>query len=183
MNKINYDSLIKLKADSDNINLRPIKTDDSDYIVRWRNNEIIRSQFIFRDNLTIEMHQEWLQNKVYCGLVIQYIIEVEHHPIGSVYVRDVDLRNESGEFGIFIGEADHIGKGIGTKTTQCFIKYCFELGFHRIFLRVFDTNVIAKKSYGKAGFKIEGTARDMVYIDGIRYDITFMSVLKKDFFY
>ena len=123
------------------------------------------------------MHQDWLEKKVYQGLVIQYIIEQDGNSIGSVYLRDVDLRNESGEFGIFIGEADAIGKGIGRSVTTVFTEQCLKWGFHRIVLRVFSNNTAAIKCYKMAGFEFEGEAKDMVYIDGTRYDVTFMSMI------
>ncbi|MBR6019157.1 MAG: GNAT family N-acetyltransferase [Lachnospiraceae bacterium] len=179
MNAIEYERQKELTDDFDSVRLRPIKDEDTDLIVRWRNNPVIRSQFIFRELFSSEMHRRWLSEKVYTGSVIQYIIEVEKNPIGSIYLRDVNLKNESGEFGIFIGEIGYHGKGYGTIATKMFVKYCFELGFHRIFLRVLDTNAAAQRSYIKAGFEYEGTARDMVYIDGIRYNVTFMSVIAK----
>lgn len=179
MNKIEYGTLAPVLGGVPELRLRPIQDSDTDNIVLWRNKEEVRSQFIFRDTLTPEMHRNWLRDKVYTGLVIQYIIEWDGRSIGSVYLRDIDLKNESGEFGIFIGETGERGKGIGSLTAKAFTEYCFELGFHRIFLRVLDTNAIAKGSYVKAGFILEGTARDMVYIGGVRYDVTFMSILKE----
>lgn len=161
--------------------LRPIQDNDTENIVRWRNSQAIQSQFIFRNTLTEEMHMSWLANEVKTGNVIQYIIEIisQNHfiPIGSIYIRDIDVKNESGELGIFIGEEEYRSKGIGTLTIKNFLPYCFSLGLHRIFLRVFSKNYIAQNSYIKAGFLKEGIARDMVYIDNERQDIIFMSVI------
>lgn len=111
--------------------------------------------------------------------MIQYIIEVDCEAIGSIYLRDIDLRNESGEFGIFIGEVKNKGKGFGGLATRVFIDYCFSLGFHRIYARILDSNIISKEMHRKAGFEIEGVARDMVYIAGTRHDVVFMSMINQ----
>ena len=161
------------------IRLRLIQDTDTDIIVCWRNSEAVKSHFIFRDTLTRETHNKWLHEKVYNGDVIQYIIEDENDPIGTVYIRDIDLKNESGEFGIYIGDPTKLSKGIGTKVAKLMVSYCFELGFHRIFLRVLDENTAACRSYLKAGFQQEGIARDMVCIDGKRHNVIFMSVINR----
>lgn len=165
-------SLIELR-------LRPIQEKDTPLIIKWRNADFVRNNFIFRETFTMEMHTKWLYDRVFTGNVIQYIIEIAklNMPIGSVYLRDIDLQNESGEFGIFIGEKEYIGKGYGTNATKTFIHFCFSLGFHRIFLRLLDNNLIAEKCYANVGFCKEGIARDMVLIDGKRQNIVFMSAI------
>ena len=160
--------------------LRPIQDDDTENIVQWRNSQAVQSQFIFRDILTAEMHMNWLYSKVYTGSVIQYIIEIGMEsfiPVGSIYIRDIDTQNESGELGIFIGEADYRSKGYGTLAIKTFVPYCFSLGIHRIFLKVLSSNYVAQSSYIKSGFIKEGEAKDMLYIDGKRLNVTFMSII------
>ena len=178
MEKIIYDNLVELaiKGESD-LRLRPICDGDTDNIIRWRNSDLVKSQFIFREPLTYEIHRKWLDEKVYTGNVIQYIIVDDGVPIGSVYIRDIDLKNESGEFGIFIGDFSKQGKGVGTSITRAFVSYCFNLGFHRVFLRVLSDNKRAISCYNKAGFRMEGKAKDMVVIDGSRVDVIFMASL------
>ena len=179
MNHISYEELRILENPSFSLRLRPIQETDTENIIRWRNSDTIRSFFIFRESLTYELHQQWLREIVYTGKAIQYIIEDHGIPIGTIYVKDIDTKNESGEFGIYIGELSHISKGIGTNATELLITYCFELGFHRIYLRVLSDNERAKKCYLKAGFVEEGTAKDMIFADGKRFDVVFMSIIKK----
>ena len=114
------------------------------------------------------------------GLVVQYIIEEKAtgRPVGSVYFRDVDHNNHSAEYGIFIGEPDARGKGIGTETARLFTEFGYKtLGLHRISLRLLAENEPARRSYEKAGFVLEGTFRDMVLLDGKYRDIVFMAKL------
>lgn len=162
--------------------LRPITLEDTELIVRWRNRPFVRENFIFRELFTAQMHINWMNTKVKTGEVIQYIIEEKERrvPIGSVYIRDINLEHRSAEYGIFIGEDEYIGKGYGTETAELFIKFAFEiLGLHRVCLRVLKGNDIAYKSYEKVGFKIEGVAHEMVRIDGRYQDVIFMSIINQ----
>lgn len=49
-----------------NIVLRPINESDTDGIVRWRNSESVRKNFIFQTPFTKTLHQAWLNEK--CSL-------------------------------------------------------------------------------------------------------------------
>jgi len=160
--------------------LRPITDADTDCIVAWRNTPSVMQNFIFRETFTPEMHRRWLATKVATGQVVQYIIEdkVTGQAVGSVYYRDMDARNHSAEYGIFIGEAQARGKGFGTETARLFTRFGFEqLGLHRISLRLLAENLPARRSYEKAGFVLEGTFRDMVLLDGCYRDVVFMAKL------
>ena len=160
--------------------LRPIEMGDTEKIVRWRNNPKVKNNFIFRDTFTNEMHEAWMNNKVVSGEVIQYIIEEKDtgKPVGSVYFRDINVKYKSAEYGIFIGEDDARGKGIGTEATKLFVDFGLKkIGLHRISLRVLSENKQAYSSYKSAGFKEEGLFRDMVRLDGKYCDVIFMSVL------
>lgn len=184
MEKYNKDKIIL----GDKVKIRPITMEDTELIVKWRNKESVRKHFIFRDDFTIEMHKNWMKTKVETGEVVQFIIESHDDsngngngvPIGSVYFRDVDMKNRSAEFGIFIGEDCIRGKGLGTEATRLFVEYGFQtLGLHRIMLRVLKENERALKSYLNVGFEVEGCAREMVYLDEKYHDVIFMSVFEK----
>ena len=165
------------------LSLRPITDADTADIVRWRNDPEVWKYFLFRDPFTPEMHRDWLRNKVETGKVIQYII-VEHESgqsVGSVYFRDVDEKNESAEYGIFIGEPWARNRGLGTETARLFTAFGLDvLRLHRISLKVLGDNAVARHSYEKAGFQIEGVFRDYVKLDGVFTDVVFMARLAKE---
>ena len=165
------------------ISLRPITGADTDRIVAWRNKPSVIQNFIFRRPFTRELHENWLKTQVDTGKVIQYIILEKEtgRPIGSVYYRDVDPVNESAEYGIFIGEEAYLGRGFGTETAKLFTRFGLDvLGLHRISLRVLGGNEIARRSYEKAGFAVEGVFRDMVKLDGEYRNVVFMAMLGKE---
>ena len=171
----------ELKLTGEKVSLRPIMREDTPLIVKWRNTPSVRENFIFREKFTEELHNRWLDTKVASGEVVQYIIvdKSEDRPVGSVYFRDVDMKNRSAEYGVFIGEESARNKGFGSETAKLFTDFGFDtLKLHRISLRLLSGNVAAEKSYGKAGFRREGVFRDMVFLDGEYRDVVFMAVVK-----
>ena len=112
------------------------------------------------------------------GKVAQFIIfsKKDQKDVGSVFLRDIDDEHHKAEYGIFIGEDDARGKGVGTAAAELILKYGFEeLKLHKIFLRVLADNGRAVHSYEKAGFKKEAYLKDDVFIDGKYRDIILMA--------
>lgn len=139
------------------LQIRSIETSDTDNIVKWRNNERVRNNFLYRETFTPEGHMKWMETKVATGEVEQFIIGVVDdqtvRDIGSVYFRDIDRDKKSAEYGIFIGEDDAVGFGYGKMTAKWAVGYAREImGLDSMILRVLADNISAVKSYENAGF-------------------------------
>lgn len=174
---------IKLIDSSVGVYLRPMTRGDTDLIVTWRNSEEVRRNFIYQELFTREGHESWIKNMVETGKVMQMIIcdLTGNTPLGSVYIRDIDRQHRKAEYGIFIGEESARGRGVGTAAARLMLDYCFhEEKLHRVYLRVFASNVRAIRSYEKAGFIKEGQLREDVCIDGQYHDIVWMAAMNPD---
>lgn len=162
--------------------LETITTVDTDCIVRWRNQQFVRENFIYQELFTPASHKRWLRDVVETRKAEQFIIYVksEKRAVGTVYLRDIDLQNEKAEYGIFIGEKGWLGKGIGSEAAMLMTEYGFDvLKLHKIMLRVLATNKRAIGSYEKAGFEKEGYLKDEVKIGGQYRDIVLMAKWNK----
>lgn len=114
-------------------------------------------------------------------LVIEIQEDEGWKAVGNVSFMNIDQRNRSAEIGVFIGEKSCWNHGYGTDTMHLMIKHGFEsLNLHRIFLRVFETNPRAIRSYEKAGFVHEGRFRQAEFRNGKYIDVLFMSVLRPE---
>ena len=166
------------KVIGEHIYLRHISMDDTDLIVKWRNNPRVRNNFIYREVFTPEGHEKWINTKVAAGEVVQMIIYEKEGdvPVGSVYLRDIDRAEASAEYGIFIGEDDALGKGYGNEAATLMTDYAAkELSLKKLILRVFSDNIPALKSYEHAGFHktedlllvecSDGEKRDMIIME------------------
>lgn len=161
--------------------LKPISESDTANIIKWRNSDSVRKNFFIQDILTEEQHQFWLDNRIKSKEVAQFIIinKSNNTPIGSVFLRDIDNKNNKAEYGIFIGEEGFRNKGFGTEAAALICNYgFFNLNLNRIFLRVFAHNLNAIKSYENAGFKIEGILKSDICIDNNYYDVVIMGKLR-----
>lgn len=165
------------------IYLRLMTREDTDNIIKWRNRDEVRSQFIYQKLFTKESHEKWIETMVETGKVVQMIIVLcdGDRPIGSVYVRDIDMEHKKAEYGVFIGETDCLGKGYGTEAAELMREYAFQfLGLHKLMLRVYADNERAIKSYEKAGFVKEAYLKDDVFVQGKYRDIVLMAVFNEE---
>jgi RimJ/RimL family protein N-acetyltransferase len=153
--------------------------------VKWFNDPEITQFLLMYPPMTLEAEENWFQNslhetneKYFC---IHDITREDQLLIGNCGVR-IDWKNRVGNVGIVIGKKEYWGKGFGTEAMQLLVNYAFNtLNLHRVELDTYSHNIRAQKSYTKIGFKIEGTKRDAVYIDGKYRDVVVMSILKEEF--
>lgn len=167
------------------IRLRKIDYCDTDNIIKWRNTESVRKNLYVQDELTKEQHIWWLENRVFPGHCVQYIIEVNENgvstDIGTVFIKNIDTDTLKGEYGIQIGEESARGKGYGTEAAKQLLKIAFtELNLNRVYLTVLANNIGAIKSYKKAGFIIEGTLKSDYKRGNQFFDVVEMAILKSE---
>lgn len=160
--------------------LRKMEEQDTEDIIRWRNSDFVKQNFIYQKPFTVEGHHEWIRTMIDTGKAIQFMIceEETGRAVGSVYFRDIDEMHHKAEYGIFIGETDALGKGYGTEAAGKMIAYGFEtLHLHKIMLRVLAENTAARRSYEKAGFHQEAYLKDEVYLEHQYKDVILMAVI------
>lgn len=153
---------------------------DTEDIIRWRNSDFVKRNFIYQKPFTVEGHHEWIRTMIDTGKAIQFMIceEETGRAVGSVYFRDIDETHHKAEYGIFIGEKDALGKGYGTEAAGKMIAYGFDtLHLHKIMLRVLAENTAARRSYEKAGFHQEAYLKDEVYLERQYKDVILMAII------
>ncbi|MCI8383032.1 MAG: GNAT family N-acetyltransferase [Lachnospiraceae bacterium] len=173
----------ELRLAGEKVYLRPMTIEDTDKIVRWRNNPRVRKNFIYQKPFTRQGHLTWIEEKVNTGEVIQFIIceKGTDRPVGSVYFRDINAEHRRAEYGIFIGEDDAAGCGFGSETCLLACEYGFSVEkWHKIILRAFSDNQAAIRSYEKAGFVREAYLKDEVCIDGTYRDMVLMGFINPE---
>lgn len=76
--------------------------------------------FLRRELLTKEIHNNWLNKMIETNKAKQFIIYVkeDNRPIGSIFLKDIDLEKQTAEYGNFIGEEDCLGKGYGSEYNE-----------------------------------------------------------------
>lgn len=103
-------------------------------------------------------------------------------PIGITELKEIDHRNRTAEYVIFIGEPEARGRGYGTEVTRLMLDYAFTaLGLHNVLLTVFEFNLGARRAYEKAGFKEIGRRRQAFLMGGRYWDVIYMDCLASEF--
>ena len=167
------------------ITIRPIELNDTDNIIKWRNQLFVRNKLFFQGELTRSNHIEYYNNNIVTGKVVQFIISVKNDDnsqftdVGTAFLKNIDLNNKKAEFGIFIGEPSALGHGYGTKAIKKIMCYAFEeLKLNRIYLQVLTNNLPAIKAYQKSGLLIEGVLKQSFFVDDGFIDVCIMAITK-----
>jgi RimJ/RimL family protein N-acetyltransferase len=165
--------------------LGPLRSDLLDAHLRWGNDW---ATYRMLDNIrgpgTREHVVNWLRQATSGALPYDFLIyeRATLQPIGTVGLRDVDLRNGTAEFTIGIGEPEQRGKGYGTEATRLLLDYAFSvLGLHNVMLRVMAFNPIAMRTYRRVGFREIGRRRNAHWMGGQAWDMVYMDILATEF--
>ncbi|MCM1326838.1 MAG: GNAT family N-acetyltransferase [Bacteroidales bacterium] len=170
----------KYRDEEAGIFLRPMTYADTDFVVKWRNQDAVRKNFVYQELFTKESHENWIRTQVETGQAIQMIICLADNnvPVGAVNIQHIDREHRKAEYGVFIGEESARGRGIGTAAAKLMLRYCFEEEkLHRVYLRALAGNAAAIRSYEKAGFAHEGYLKEDVRIGEEYIDLVWMAVL------
>lgn len=165
------------------IKLRALKEEDTPNIVAWRNRPEVKENLYSQEDITTEGHLDYFHKMIETKKGYQFVIEIVEtgKAIGTTFIKNIDYENRSGEFGIFIGETDFYGKGIGQHVAKEVLRFAFEkLELNKVWLTVFADNTRAIRCYLKVGFKKCAYYRDEILRDGRYYDVVGMEFLKKD---
>lgn len=159
----------------EDICLRPISINDTQFILELRNN-LDDSLSFFSDYPLYDFeHNNWIRNK---EKDIDMIIEFKGEKAGRIRMTNFDYRNQKCEFGIHL-KKEFRGKGISYRASTLLIEYVFKnLPIRKIYLHTLEDNKRAVEFFQKLGFQIEGIFKDEIYKDGKWRNIVRMSLFK-----
>jgi RimJ/RimL family protein N-acetyltransferase len=175
----------------DQVRFRAIEKEDLPKFVKWLNDPEVRSGLSLITPLSQAEEENWFEEILKKSPFERPLaIEIQPDPnidewvfVGNCGLFGIDWQNRLAEIGIHIGEKDFWDQGFGTRAMRLILKHGFEnLNLHRIWLRVFENNQRALRSYEKTGFTIEGKFREAEFKAGKYYDVIIMSMLATEWF-
>jgi diamine N-acetyltransferase len=166
--------------------LRPIERDDLPRFVKWFGDPEVKRHLGVWLPFSLAQEERWFERsleQIERQEVVLLAIETsEGVHIGNIGLHQIDWKNRHAELGITIGEKAYWNQGYGTDAICTMLKLAFrEMGMHRVQLRVDADNARAIRCYEKAGFKKEGTLRDVVFREGKYVGQHVMSILQQEF--
>ncbi len=162
------------------VNLRSPQKEDSVEYFEWINNrELVMLNSPYKP-ISWEAHSAWFQslNKDQTFETFSIVENKSCSLIGSCSLRHIDLIHRNAELQIRIGNADFLGKGLGSDATLILLDHAFkDLNLKRVYLHVFESNKRAIAAYEKCGFIKEGLLQQAAYINGEYINILLMAKL------
>lgn len=168
------------------IRLRAVENSDLAQFVSWLNDPEVTAGLTIYLPLSMADEERWYEGMRQRPLaehpmVIEIQVADGWKMIGNVGFNSIDWRVRAAEIGIFIGEKGLWNQGYGGEAMKLMLRHGFQtLNLNRIFLRVFESNPRAIRSYEKAGFVHEGRLRHGEYHGGQYIDELLMSVLRSE---
>lgn len=171
-----------------NIYLRPIREDDENLIVKWRNAPNVSMHCFNRDPITLESTIKFFHDHVETGHYRQYIVErmeetsgVVSYSIATVYLKDVDTANKRCELCIFTSDDEEWNTESQSIAIKMLLKIAFEeLNMHKVYSHVFIKFEDEKKLLESAGFEAEAVLKsEALGADG-KYDDVYRMVIFAD---
>jgi len=169
----------------DRVRLRRLETEDLPRALEWLNDPDVRDNLASVYPFGRAHEQQWFEEMLKREPAEQpFAIEApgprrRFVHVGGVSFHGVDWRNRWAEVGIFIGRKDYWGRGFGTDALRALVRWAFsELNLNRVWLRVYEDNARAIRSYEKVGFRLEGRLRQDRFHRGRYWDTLIMGVLR-----
>ena len=101
-------------------------------------------------------------------------------PIGLISLWDRSIPHQAAELSIWIGEGYRNG-GNGTEALRLALRHAFgALTLHKVYLRVLEYNTRAIRTYQKVGFRVEGTLRDEMKVQGRWHNLVYMGIMASE---
>jgi RimJ/RimL family protein N-acetyltransferase len=167
--------------------LRRIERSDLPNCVKWLNDPEVRDGLAIYYPVGMVFEEQWFDSvqslePAMQPFAIEAVTESAAIHIGTTAFTSLAWKNSSAEVGIFIGDKAFWGRGFGTDALRALVRWGFdELNLHRVWLKVYEDNARAIRSYEKVGFRQEGRLRHERFHRGRYFDTLMMGLLRTEF--
>ncbi len=155
-------------------------------VLKWVNQPDVRAGTGTEGPVSDYEHSRWYQRLMEDPHRRTYVIGdgvgESPTPVGLIGLNSLNLRCNSAEYWIYIGEANSRRRGLAREATRLILDYAFNtLALHRIYLYVMENNLPALSLYRNLGFTQEGVAREHVFWQGRYLDMFQFAMLESEY--
>ncbi len=168
--------------------LRPPEIRDAGVLQKWYMDKEFRQAYdayesIDMDSILNEIAQsKGIFDPQMSRLILLVLRARDQKPIGLCCMRDIDKNNGNAEVLLGIGEKDMRLAGFGLDTFVTLLDFAYyELGLHKTYMRVLESNPFGLQNALKFGYKPEGHLRDQAFVDGGYINVFFLGLLKDEY--
>ena len=163
--------------------LRALDRTDAPAILPWVNDPEVTQHLLVHRPFSLSAEEAFIDaiNRSEADVVFGICQREPDRLVGVCGLHRIDHKNAHAMFGIFIGEADARGRGLGTDATALVLQYAFDTAnLNRVWLHVFEDNPGAIRVYEKLGFVREGLLREDTFRRGRYGNTVVMGILRSD---
>ena len=151
------------------IYIRPLEEGDSAISYAWRNDAEVWKLTGRRPDRVIspEMELEWIRKVLQENASRRFAICVQstNQYIGNVQLTNIDVKEKTAEFHLFIGAREFWGKGVATQATRLMLDYAGEqMKIRNVHLSVSPDNKAAVRVYEKNGFRFVRGSKSLMTV-------------------
>ncbi len=156
--------------------LRPLRIEDLEYTLKWRNDLFIKSSTLSHPfPVTEELEKDWyaqLTGSRSNNIVPFTALSKEGgNVIGYFALTNINWISGIASVTGVIGERDNIGKGLGREATELIIRYAFDFLNLRKICGFALADHPAIKTWLETGAVMEGKQLEQYYADGKYHDV------------
>lgn len=123
-------------------------------VFTWRQDPAVYREMFSAAAPTQAEHDAWFDRLIHRVDRLEFVIEWKQRPVGVIRLYDIDFGARTAEYGIFIGEAEARGQGVGERASKAVLKFAFTvLGLSAVGLEYFADNRAAAALYKRLGFQ------------------------------
>ncbi|WP_342442591.1 GNAT family N-acetyltransferase [Lysinibacillus sp. FSL K6-0075] len=161
--------------------IREATRHDSEQIIAVMTNAEASNFMLFgpgERNLTPKPFGEYIDKLHHSQHSALFVAEIDEQVVAYLIVQGNEPTRIAHRAYLVIGiHSDYRGRKIGTALFHHVENWAMDNGVHRLELTVMENNESGVALYKKMGFDIEGTKRDLLYVDGQYINEYYMSKL------
>ena len=147
------------------------------------NNDPMITQFVVGSPRLVTLDEQiiWMSRLKNEKNIDRFMIDFKGQAVGTIIISDISECNKTGNMNIKLLPISW-GKGIGTKSIQLALDYCFnKKKLMCITAHILSYNNASIALFTKSGFKKEGVLRSRVLKNDKRCDLVSFSILKDEY--
>lgn len=152
------------------VHLRAIEPGDLPQLQRWSNDPALQRLLGgWHFPTSARDQQEWLASLSCRSADQRFAVQArEGGLVGTANLVSIDWKNRTAFHGMYLGEPESRGKGLGVDTVMAVMRYAFdELGLARLDTDIIEYNEASIGMYtGKCGWQVEGRKEDAYFRGG-----------------
>lgn len=156
--------------------LRPVRDDEVELMLEWRNAPEVRKHMYTQKIISREEHLAWWEATKCREDRLYFVYENAHVQSGVVGFSSIDRANKNSSWAFYA--APDAPRGTGSRMEFLAIDFAFnDLLLHKLHCEVLSTNDAVIRLHQKFGFTVEGVFRQHFCLNGEYIDIYRLGLL------